>query len=90
VRNPHNQVFQDWVFFVDGDGELLQIWKRHPKADAADTITLPKCKDYSLFVFCSDVAFFVIDDEGKGWRMCQHVCYGRAMCTSQAKAQVGC
>ena len=65
---PHNQVFQHWIFLVDGHNELLQFHNRHLKTDTANAITLLKCKDYSLFIFCSDVAVFVkvIDDEWKG------------------------
>jgi hypothetical protein len=48
----------------------------------------------SLFVFCSDVAMSteeeVIDDEWKGWRMCQQVCYRWAKCTNGVKTQEGC
>jgi hypothetical protein len=38
------------------------------KADATDTITLLESKDYSLFIFCGDVAIFVevVEDEWKG------------------------
>jgi hypothetical protein len=38
------------------------------KTDAADAIVLLKCKEYSLFIFCSEVLIFekVIDDERKG------------------------
>jgi hypothetical protein len=34
-------------------------------------------KEDSLFIFCGDVVIFVkvIDDEGEGGRMGQHVCY---------------
>jgi hypothetical protein len=66
--NPQNQVFQNWIFPVDGHDELLQFRDRQIKADAADTpILLLKCKDYCLFVLCSDVCPLVIDDEWEGW-----------------------
>jgi hypothetical protein len=51
---------------------IIQRWHRtrhgHLKANAADAITLPECKDSSLFIFCSDVTIFliVIDDKRKG------------------------
>jgi hypothetical protein len=65
-RRHHNQVLQHWIFLVDDHDELLQIRNRDLKApDAPDAITLPKSKDYFLFIFCSDDPIFVrvIDDE---------------------------
>ena len=49
------QVFQDRKFPVEGLNELPQYCDRLSEADAADTIAVPQCKDYSLFVFWGDV-----------------------------------
>jgi len=69
IQSVQNQVFQDQIFLIDGHGELLQTQTRHPKADAADAITLLESKNYCFFIFCSDVVFTdVINDEWKmGW-----------------------
>jgi len=58
-----------------------------PKAEASDTITLLECGCYFLFVFSSDIAKFIymINDEWKGRRVCQHVCDRRANCISEAR-----
>jgi len=54
-------------------------------------------QDYFLFVFQGDVPIGtfvdVLDDERElmlkeGW-VCEHVCYGRATCIDDVKAQVG-
>jgi hypothetical protein len=47
---------------------------------------------YSLFVFCGDFILVekVIDDEGNGGRMCQHVCYGCPRRANKRETQAGC
>jgi hypothetical protein len=50
-----NQVFQDWIFLVDGRDEPLEIRSRQLKADTMDAITLPESQDCSLFLFCGEV-----------------------------------
>jgi hypothetical protein len=67
------------------------------QADAAHAATVLEGQDYFLFVFRGDVCIEtfvdVLDNERKlklkeGW-VCEHVCYGRATCIDDAKAQVG-
>jgi hypothetical protein len=50
-----------------------------------------ECKHYSFFIFCSEVVsrVIVINDEGKRGGMGEHICYGRARCTNEAKTEVG-
>jgi hypothetical protein len=50
-----------------------------------------ECKHYSFFIFCSEVVIrvIVINNEGKGRRMSEHICHGRARCTNEAKTEVG-
>jgi len=43
--SPDNQVFQDWIFLIDGHEELLQINNGHSKAKATDAIALLESKD---------------------------------------------
>jgi len=51
-----------------------------------------ECKQYSLFIFWGEVVIFiiVINNEGKGRGMCEHICHRRATCTNEAKTEVGC
>ena len=39
---------------------FLQIQSRYPNTNKANEITLLERKDYSLFVFCNDVATLII------------------------------
>ena len=92
LRRSHDiQHFQDREFIVYGCDELLQTRSRHPKGDAAHAITVLECKQYSLFIFWGEVVIFVvvINNEGKGRGMCQHIFYRRSTCTNEAKTEVG-
>jgi hypothetical protein len=69
VRLLHdNQVFQDWIFLIDGHNERSQICDSHVKTDATDAITLFESEDYGFFIVCGNVLTFVkvIDDKWKG------------------------
>jgi hypothetical protein len=62
------QVFQDWIFLIDGHDDPLQIRKRQLKANATNAMTLLESKDCALFIFGGDVVIFVkvVDDEWQG------------------------
>jgi hypothetical protein len=49
-------------------------------------------KNYSLFVLFSDVIIFVdvINDEGEGRGMRQHVLYPCTTCADKGETQIGC
>jgi|SRR5579863_7123935 len=90
-RSREIQVFKNREFLVHSGNEPDQIRNRHLEADAAHAITALKRKDYSFFFLCGDVVVVanVVDNKRKGRRMCQHVCYWGAICTDEAKTQVG-
>src|SRR6266850_6648154 len=89
-RSPETKENQCQKFVVYCRDELRQKWNMQRKVDASHTIAVPKCKRYSLFVFCGEVLhpLIVTDNEGKGRRMCQHVRHGRASCTKEGETQV--
>ena len=57
----------------------------------AHTVAVLQREGYPLFFFCGDfiAAEKVVDDEGKGSRMRQHVSYRCPTCTDQGQTQVG-
>jgi hypothetical protein len=62
-----NQVFERWIFLVDGHDELLHIQNGYVEMDVADAFTLLKCKYYFVLVFFNEVVIaIIIDDEWKG------------------------
>ena len=74
-----------------GCDDFLQTCNRHPNGDVAHAITVLECKQYSFFIFCGEVmmSVIVINNEWEGRGMCEHICYGRATCTNETKAEVG-
>ena len=69
---PNIQEFQYQKFIVYGCDELLQTWDRNPKVNAAHTVVLLECQQYSVFIFSCKVVIFVIviNDEWKRGEMC--------------------
>jgi hypothetical protein len=90
-RRGDIQVLQYRKTVVCGHDELLQPRSMQPKVNMPHAITVLQCKHYSLFIFRGEVVILVIiiNDEWKRRRMCQHVNNGCAMCTNEAKIQVG-
>jgi hypothetical protein len=66
-RGGDVQVFQHGKFLIYCRDELLQIRKRHVKADTAHAIAVLECKHYSRFILRGDavIAANVIDNERK-------------------------
>jgi hypothetical protein len=62
------------------------------KADATNAITVPQRKEYSQFIVCGEVGFWVmvIEDEGKGREMRQHVRDRSPICAKEGKTEEGC
>ena len=89
---PDIQEFQYRKFVVYGRDEFLETQNRNPKADAAHAGTVLECQSYPTFVFSREVVMFVIviNDEWKGGRICEHVCYWCAACADEAETQVKC
>src|SRR6266850_3005206 len=89
-RSPETKENQCRKIFVYCRDELRQKWNMQRKVDAPHTIAVAECENYSLFVFCGEVlnSFIVIDNEGKGRRMCQHVHHGCASCAKEGETQV--
>jgi hypothetical protein len=56
--------------------------------DTVDATKLLESEENSLFDV--DILIDIIDDEWKGWRMCQHVGYRCARCTNEVKIQERC
>jgi len=90
VRRPNVEEYQIWKLPIEGHDELLQVRNRHPKANAVHSITVLECEQYTLFIFGNHLAVFVkvVNDQGKGGRMCQHVRHRGAMRANKAKTQV--
>ena len=69
-RWPYIQIFQHWIFPVDGRDKFFQLLIRYPKADATHAIRVQECKSKSFFIFCDEFGFGILlnimDNERKG------------------------
>jgi hypothetical protein len=89
----HIQVFQHGKPAVQSMDGRTQIRIRLMKVYASHPVTMLEGKEYSFkFIARGEIMTIVImvNDERKRRGMCQHVRYGRAMCTDEAETKVGC
>src|SRR6266446_7921330 len=87
-RRRYNQVFQDWIFLVDGHDDLLQIWNRHHTAMRR---TRSRCLSANIIPpSCSAVMSpLLAKSMSLEGGVNGHACNRRAICTDEAYTQVG-